>query len=56
MGFSCAEKWSSASVYFQTRIVRSIPAEAIWVGEINFAALMLAVCPPALAEGEVAIA
>lgn len=56
MGLSCAEKWSSASLYFQIRIVRSSPADAIFVGEMNLADLIPAVCPPALAEGEVAIA
>ena len=56
VGFSCAEKWSSASLYFQILIVRSIPADAILVGEMNLTDLMLAVCPPEPAEGDVAIA
>lgn len=42
-------------MYFQTRIVRSNPEDAIWVGDMNLAALMLDVWPPALDEAEVAI-
>ena len=36
--------------------MRSIPADAIWVGDMNFADLIAAVCPPAPAGGPVAIA
>jgi hypothetical protein len=55
VGLSSPENWSSLSVYFQMRIVRSKPAEAIWVFDKNFAALMLELCPPRLLAGEVAI-
>lgn len=40
MGDSAAEKPVGSSVYFQIRMVRSSPEEAIWVGERNLADLM----------------
>jgi hypothetical protein len=55
IGFKSAEKWSSTSVYFQTLIVRSNPEDAIRVGDMNRADLMLDECPPALGDVEVAI-
>lgn len=48
-------KWSGDSAYFQVRTVKSIPADAIWVGEMNFAVLMLDVWPPMLEPGDVAM-
>jgi len=41
VGFNSAENWSALSVYFHTLIVRSKPADAICVGDRNFAALIL---------------
>ena len=43
-----------SSKYFHIRIVRSRPAEAMWEGDIHFAALMEEVCPPLPADEDVA--
>ncbi|KUI60796.1 hypothetical protein VP1G_11201 [Cytospora mali] len=55
VGFRSPEEWSSPSVYFHTRTVRSSPAEATCVEERNLAALMLELCPPWLPATDVAM-
>ena len=45
---------SGSSEYFQRRIVRSRPAEAMCEGEVYFTALIEDVCPPLPADGDVA--
>lgn len=49
------EKWSSASVYFHIRTVRSRPADATRDADKNLADLAVALWPPKLPEGDVAI-